>query len=113
MKRLIKLIVSQLSDDLRKKEYKGLDNKLAGHCYIASEALHHLCAKKTYPCHVSHEGKSHWYLIDEHKNVIDITADQFKNKPDYSKGRRIGFLTKKPCKRTKILIDRIRSLRRL
>lgn len=74
---------------------------------------------------MKHEGDTHWWLekhgLDSHyansdgKVVLSIPGDllcrldptvsQFKNLPDYSKGRGRGFLTKRPSKRARILMD--------
>lgn len=72
---LTRRIKNALSDDLRRTEYKGKRNVLAGHCYIASEAMWHLWAKsKGYRAYVMRwEGASHWYLSNG-KSVIDLTV---------------------------------------
>lgn len=41
-KKIIKEIKNSLTDDLRKESWRGNKNKLAGHCYVASEAAFHL-----------------------------------------------------------------------
>ena len=38
MQQLIDKIIDNLTDDLRKKPWNGSKNKVAGHCYVASEA---------------------------------------------------------------------------
>jgi len=48
-----------LSDDLRKPEYQGNPNPVAGHCYVASEALYHRLGGKAAgwtPQSIRHEG---------------------------------------------------------
>jgi len=52
----IKRPAMYLSDDLRRPPWKGDPNPLAGHCYVASEALYHLLGDKWKPEHVKHEG---------------------------------------------------------
>ena len=108
--KLIGLIKSSLTTDLLKKEFKyNINNPLAGHCYICSEAAFYLFAKKNgyKPCFIKHEGVPHWFLKKDNK-IIDITKNQFKNKNvPYSEGRNIGFLTKQPSKRTQILLMRV------
>ena len=99
---IITVIIKNLTDDLLKEGEMG-------HCYVASEALYHLSGGNNSglkPMNIKHEGSSHWFLLDGNK-VIDITADQFKTKPDYSKARGRGFLTKQPSKRASILIHRV------
>ena len=94
-----------------------------GNCYVTCEALYHLLggAEAGYVPHtVRHEGAVHWYLVRardfhlglklgtlEDRQVIDPTVSQFKTTPDYSKGRGRGFLTKKPSKRARALMDKL------
>jgi hypothetical protein len=73
-----------------------------GNCYVSCEALYHLIGGKLAgwkAMTLRHEGDVHWYLIHKSGLIIDPTISQFKKKPDYSKGRGRGFLTKKPSKR--------------
>lgn len=103
-------ILRNLTPDLLKPEYRKANtkNKLAGHCYVASEAAYYLFARDSgyRPYFIRHEGQPHWYL-DNGYLILDLTADQFKTKPDYSKGRRNGFLTKQASKRAQILMRRV------
>ena len=88
-----------------------------GNCYVTCEALYHLLGGKAAgwtPHYVKHNGDTHWYLVKHvwtafpnifyTKMILDPTAKQFKVKPDYSKGRGSGFLTKTPSKRAKELM---------
>lgn len=80
---------------------------MRGNCYVTCEALYHLLGGKEEgytPMVMRHEGKTHWFLRNVFGAYIDPTMSQFKNRPDHSKGRGCGFLTKKPSKRAKILI---------
>lgn len=112
-KGLAEHVVGSLSDDLRKPKYKGHENNLAGHCYVASEALWHMLGGPEsgwVPQTIRHENDTHWYL--KHKDtgkILDVTAGQFKTKVPYDKGRGCGFLTKEPSKRAKELITRIKA----
>ena len=104
---LINLIKQNLTPDIRYKKHSN--HPSSGYCYIAAEALFHLLGGKESGCksfYIKHEGQSHWY-ITYHGKIIDITAAQFKNKPNYTKGIGKGFLTKRPSKRAEILINRI------
>lgn len=97
-----------VSDDLRRKEYRGNPNLYAGHCYVASEAIFHLAKEvgiSLKPMFVSHQGGPHWYL-EGSEGIIDPTKEQFSKTVDYSRGRGKGFLTKQPSKRAKELIRR-------
>lgn len=108
---MIQLVQEHLTDDLRKAPWKGNINKFAGHCYVASEALQFLLGKENYkPMTVKHEGVTHWFLQNRiTKEILDPTVEQFETVPDYTKAVGRGFLTKKPCKRTQILLERIRN----
>lgn len=89
-----------------------------GNCYVSAEALYHLLGGKDrglVPHVVKHEGDTHWYLVwriwlDPKSGklasiIIDPTVKQFKTKPDYTKGRGSGFLTKRPSKRARKLMN--------
>jgi len=109
---LINFIKANLSPDLLHKKYltQARGNYLAGHCYVASEALYHLFKESMLlkPMHLRHENCSHWYLMHDN-TVIDITEKQFKTPVPYHKGRGRGFLTKKPSKRAATLISKVRN----
>jgi hypothetical protein len=97
-------------DDLRRRPWKGSPCPVAGHCYVASEALWHAlggAASEWRPKVVRHEGATHWYLESaEDGLVLDLTGSQFYRMPPYHKGRGCGFLTKAPSKRARILMER-------
>lgn len=93
-----------------------------GNCYVTCEALYHLFAKEQgyKPQVMRHEGGTHWFLkkIETIRTsytgafrcyiqevIIDPTVSQFEAKPDYSKARGCGFLTKGPSKRAKVLMQ--------
>jgi len=94
-----------LTDDLRRAPWKGSDNVLAGHCYVAAEVHFHMWAKKFgfTPHFLRWEGAPHWYLQDATGLVLDPTADQFASKPDYKQGKGKGFLTKQASKRAQVV----------
>jgi hypothetical protein len=106
---VIKVVQRALTDDLRQAEYRGNSNPLAGHCYVAAEAIYHLLGGKAAgltPAHVMHEGRSHWFLKGP-DGIIDATVSQFKSQPYYNHARHSGFLTRQPSKRAQIVIDRV------
>lgn len=110
MDELIAKVRSQLSDDLRKKEWQGNPNPMAGHCYVASECLYHLLGESDYVPTVLKlpNGGTHWYLTNKiDGSILDATFDQFEHTPNYSNGRNSGFLTKQPSKRCLELMRRI------
>lgn len=109
---MIEGIQAVLTDDLRRKPWKGSPNPMAGHCYVASEALYHLLGGPNSdwkPEFVSHEGSPHWYLRNRVTDeVMDVTSTQFDTPVPYHLGRGKGFLTKQPSKRAQVVIDRYR-----
>lgn len=108
--RLQQLVKNNLTDELRKKQYRGSCNKFTGHCYVASEAFYHLTNKVlTAMVMRLDSGGTHWFLKDSKNNIIDLTVKQFDSLPNYKNSKPIGFLTKKPSKRAQILIERVKN----
>lgn len=110
MDALVRQVVEALTPALLRPGYGG-SHPLAGHCYVASEALYHLLGGKDAgwtPEFVRHQNVPHWYLRGPDGQVLDVTAAQFSTTPDYSKGRPKGFLTREPSKRARIVIEKIR-----
>jgi hypothetical protein len=109
---IIKKLKKNLSDDLRKKQFKGSKNYLKGHCYVATEALFHLLGglkSQWVPHSMKVDKEIHWFLKSKSTGkILDPTAKQFNFFLDYEKGRGRGFLTKEPSKRARILIERVR-----
>lgn len=102
-------ILAHLTDDLRRPEYRGL-TRLAGHCYVASEVAYHALGGKDKgwkPMFVRVNDEPHWFLQHENGFILDLTGEQFDTKIPYDQARGKGFLTKKPSKRAKILIERM------
>ncbi len=107
---LVRRVRGGLTDDLRKAEYQGNPNPMAGHCYVASEALYHMLGGKREgwkPMTIRHEGSPHWFLQHEDGAIIDATADQFKTPVPYEDARGCGFLTRQPSERTQWLLQRL------
>lgn len=108
----MRAVVRALTDDLRRAPWKGHPNPLAGHCYVASEAMYHLMGGKDSgltPQFINHEGSPHWFLKSDSGIVYDLTAGQFETPVPYDQARGCGFLTSKPSKRAQIVIDRARQ----
>lgn len=103
------VVQPHLSDDLRRPEYRGHPNPLAGHCYVAAEVLYHLMGGRGLkPMFVRHEGQPHWFLWDEWQQLpIDPTASQFDTPVPYHRAKGKGFLTKEPSRRAKAVLDAI------
>lgn len=75
----------------------------AGYCYVASEAFIHLTSKKYSLMHIG--GAGHYFVMSPDGRVIDLTAEQFENKLDYTKARRRALFTKTPSRRGQKLIE--------
>ena len=110
---LIAAIQRHLNPNLLSRKYRKQSNPLAGHCYVASEAFYHLAGGKEAglkPMQLSHEGKSHWFILDtKTSQVVDITASQFIKPVPYSKAVGRGFLTRNPSKRAQTLMRAIQN----
>ncbi len=108
---IVQMVRSVLTDDLRTKKYRGNPNRIAGHCYVASEVLFHILGGWLVGWSaqvVRHEGDTHWYLKNRDTGrILDATADQFTTPVDYTKGRGCGFLTVRPSKRAQIVMERL------
>ena len=103
---IIDAITLFLDDGMRGIVWKGHRNRLAGHCYVASETLYHLVPGMK-PMHINHEGASHWFLIDADGDVHDLTASQFRTPVPYGDAIGKGFLTRKPSKRARLHMETV------
>jgi hypothetical protein len=104
----VEIVRPHLTQDLLKPKYRGKPDPMAGHCYVASEVLRYLLGDKWLSMFIKHEDDSHWFLRhSETGEVLDMTESQFETPVPHASGRRQAFLTKKPSKRARIVIDRI------
>lgn len=84
-----------------------------GNCYYTSEALYHILGGKKAgwkPMRIPSKVKGrigHWFIMHKSGLIIDASVRQFRSRPRYSKGIGCGFLTKKPSKHARDLIDRL------
>lgn len=86
-----------------------------GNCYAASEALYHILGGKSAgwtPMFIKAYGRKskhggHWFIQHKTGMIIDPSRKQYdyRDKPSYHLGRGTGFLTKRPSKRAKQLIQ--------
>lgn len=109
---LVRAVQGALDDSLRRPPYKGSENPMTGHCYVASEALYHLLGGRKAgwtPMFIAHEGSPHWFLKNSDGRILDATASQFKTPVPYDNARGKGFLTNQPSKRAQIVMDRVRK----
>lgn len=76
---------------------------------MTSEALYHLLGGKkagwTPQYMNTRETGNHWFLKHKSGLIVDPTRKQFDVKPKYEKARGMGFLTKKPSKKAKALME--------
>ena len=107
-------ILGVLTPELLKKEYTyDKENPTKGFCYIASESAYHLFAKELgfKPKRARDKNNIvHWWLENETGEIIDITKSQYVSvgeTPPYENGKFGGFLSKTPCRRTQIIINKI------
>lgn len=93
-------------NDLLSKKYKGQSSHpLFGHCYVASEAMYHICSNNNLkPVSQRFGDIVHWWLVDESGNHWDPTRTQFEPGTKFI-GTGRGFLTKKPSKRALVVIE--------
>jgi hypothetical protein len=112
----IRTIQKVLTPDLLRKPYKDEAKRhaVAGHCYVASEALFHTLGGKSagLKAYTARDwrGKSHWWLQDTRGKIWDPTEAQytaFGKRPPYETGRGCGFLTKQPSRRAQQVLDRV------
>lgn len=109
---LMQLIAQQLTEDLLKPEYRGSDNPMRGHCYVASEELFHVLGGKAAgytPMFIHHEDSPHWFVRGPKGQILDITASQFATPVPYGQAKPKGFLTKDRSKRAEIVHHRVRA----
>jgi len=126
--RLTAEVQKALTPELLKACYreKNKSSPLYGHCYTASEALYHLLGElrpdlidsargglSYRPTHARDPANVvHWWLEDRAGRVIDPTEGQYTSEglqPPYDAGRGGFFLTTKPSKQAKVVIDRVKA----
>ena len=83
-----------------------------GNCYATSEAAYHLLGGREAgwkPMRLdTGEAQNHWFLLHVPSGVIlDLTAAQYTNPPDYTNAVGCGFLTRKPSRAAQTLMDRL------
>lgn len=98
--RLVRLIHRHLTDDLRRSPWRGSADPLAGHCFVASEAIYYLLGGRAAgwkPLSMRHEGAPHWLLRHEPSGrVVDATEWQFRTPPDVACAVGKGFMSSRP-----------------
>jgi hypothetical protein len=111
-------IRASLTPELLSRHWAGRltgSHPTEGHCYVAAEAYYHLAGGRKAglsPRVISKDNWTHWYVVDRQGNVFDPTRDQFGERPPYEEGRGSGFLTLKPSRRARIVMQRVKTLGR-
>lgn len=111
--RIVRQVKKQLTSDLLLPKFRDDKHPLAGHCYVASEAIYHLLGGADFgikPMFVRHEGQPHWFLTDAAGNVIDATCEQFTKPVPYHLAVGKGFLTKGPSKRAQAVMTQLEEI---
>lgn len=112
MKTLIQKIKENLTPDLltpywRNKAVGTVD----GHCYVATECFYYVYGRDhgwKPMVYRSDDGDTHWWL-EKGGEVLDITAEQFKEEYNYSSGHGQSFMSH-PSKRCLTLVGRIKNV---
>lgn len=92
----------------------AMDPPYTGMCYVASEAYYHALGGRSAgltPVHMPEPdgstGERHWAIRTSAGDIIDLTAEQYGPlRPDYSQARGCGFMTKRPSRAARALMDR-------
>jgi hypothetical protein len=110
-------IQAALTDELRSDEHRLGHGRYDGFAYPAAEAYFHLAggyAAGLTPIHLKHRGKSHWWLLDYQRRVIDLTlaAHETSDFP-YHRGRRRPFRYTPAglSRRARTLVERLQASR--
>ena len=114
-------IVSVLTDDdltpkNRKRKLIEKHHKLWGHDYASTEAFYHLMGGSDFytPMVIKVNGDTYWYVRNNDTKaylyICDKELKDTKLNIDFSKGHGCGFLTKKPSKRTQIILNKVYQL---
>lgn len=81
-----------------------------GNCYVASEAIYHLLGGKRAgwtPVRAKVGKETHWFLRHASGLILDVTRKQFNRNARIFGARGCGFLTKRPSKRARALMDQL------
>jgi hypothetical protein len=93
------------------KDFWTPDLPTTGYCYVVAEFIYcYIAPKGTVALVVKVEEPveiHHWFLKYPDGTIVDLTKDQFKEFPDYTKAKKRPFLGKSPSKRTRELAIRL------
>jgi hypothetical protein len=114
---IIRRMVPFLTIDLAPKNWQRIARALEyvrpgfGCCYPASEVLYYIWGRdagfRPWFLRTGGVGRGHWFLRDSDGSVVDPTACQFDELPNYNAGHPQNFLTRGLSKRARILFARM------
>jgi hypothetical protein len=114
LKKVIKLIEKNLSQDLLPKKYHERNSKnwAFGHCHNASGCLYKIFGSENLHMYRALDDEEiwHWWVMDRDENIIDPTATQYKAsqvKKLYKQGTKASLLGFDYKKRVEILLKRV------
>lgn len=122
LEKVISLIKQKLNPKLLAPKYRETNktNPLYGHCYSATQSLYYFFINtpliiKSAKC--DYTGKHYW-LEDENKNILDITATQYYSvgkTPPYDKGKKGYWYGWKgqPHKKSLVLMNEVQPTSKL
>jgi hypothetical protein len=76
-----------------------------GYCYVVAEVVYHYLAPKgSRPYMIRMENdETHWFVKVPSGSIIDLTADQFDEPPNYDNGKPRNFQTQQISARGRLL----------
>ena len=110
-------VQAALTDELGSDEHRIGHGRYDGFAYPAAEAYFHLAGgydAGLYPVHLKYRGKSHWWLVDADRHVIDLTlAPRETSDFPYERGKRRPFRYTPAglSRRAQTIVERVTSRR--
>jgi len=108
------LIINNLTPDLLPKKWveRNASNPMFGHCHTASGCLQKVFGIKNIKLYraLDDEGIWHWWSIDLHGNLIDLTVSQYTSVgriPPHKEGTKASILGFEYRKRVQRLLDKV------
>jgi hypothetical protein len=111
-------VQAALTDEIRSDEHRIGHGRYDGSAYPAAEAYFHLAGGSDaglHPMHLKYRGKSHWWLLDKHNRVIDLTLGPRETSDfPHHRGRRRPFRYTPAglSQRALVIVERVRAARR-
>lgn len=111
-------IQAVLTDELAQDQYRMSHGRYDGFAYVAAEAYFHLAGgydAGLHPMQLKHRGRSHWWLVNDADQVIDLTlAPREASSFPYARGKRRPFryTPKGISRRAQTILERVKARRR-